>query len=47
MRSTSIGHHEDSHRDRRSDGLVVKRRDCHYQMILEKRSKGVIAFLVR
>lgn len=37
MWSTGIGHHKNSHRNRRSDWLVVKRRDCHYQVILEKR----------
>lgn len=37
MWSTSIGHHEDSHRNWRSDWLVVERRDCHYQMVLKNR----------
>ena len=37
MWSTSIGHHKDSHRNWRSDWLVVEWRDCHYQMILENR----------
>lgn len=37
MWSTGIGHHKNSHRNRRSDWLVVKRRDCYYQVILEKK----------
>lgn len=37
MWSTGIGHHKNTHRNRRSDWLVVKRRDCHYQVILEKK----------
>lgn len=44
MGSTSIGHYKDSHRNRRSDGLVVERRDCHYQMVLEKDPKGQLHF---
>lgn len=37
MWSTGIGHHKNTHRNRRSDWLVVKRRDCHYQVILGKK----------
>lgn len=44
MGSASIGHYKDSHRNWRSDWLVVERRNCHYQMVLEKRPKRASTF---